>query len=431
MQGNEIITEIFQKIEKLRKLAPGEKEALSYFMIQRQWMLEYKLSNSGYQPLSSIDHKRANVPYSKTLLDWIQQFPQESQLGALALGLSVHYITEKEFNNFLGSCASQINSINTEHIRRREQGWKIIPYALTDRTDIYGKLVHRIGSEGTSNADTKIPGPLESFIIQAAMTINHATGTQPLPYERFDLKPLIHSLLNKTYLIIEDWSLSGRTMGADISDFLHLLKVIFSTDKIRTAARSARFHLPELMVVLPFATEDALKRIKQILSQSDVGYSLRYHVITGFVFEADDRLAKGCTPDFIKNLSLCMPRIKWGSEAHNACEAFARIFTASSPEFAHGGKLDEEILKYGYGKKGWTIVGFHNCPDNSLPLYWKPFRMTSNKDFIPIFPRIISKVSHKGTGDEIRSMLDDTEQKQKILESKVIKVIKEIEREQG
>ena len=418
MLTDRIVVELFQGIEPINKLPWDEREPLGNLIAQRISLIRHKLSESAFFPLRQPEETpklNPNSNFGGALRDWVLQFSPESRPGALALGLSVNYITEDEFKNFLDDCAAQIIEEKLKRAREGDISRKIVPYPLTERGDIFGKFVHLVHEPGTADTDVKWPGPLENFLFSAAHTAYLEAMGQSLPGEGyFDLGDVLRLILNKHFVILEDWSITGHSLGRDLHDFLCLLKALLGKREVQKEIERAGHTLPVVTAVLPFATEAALNRIGQIFSTTQTGFALRPGVVTGFKFEATNRLVPGLTLELLRTFKECAPSVEWRTVAERACAEYASKAKQclATDQVAGDEKdltVDEETLKYGWGKGGWTVVGCTNCPDNSLPLLWRPCSDVAGRIFHPLFPRVLSKETHAGTGARIRQWLQVAE----------------------
>ncbi len=382
--------------------------------------IEYKLKLSPYIPYTNAEDKlNLNRNFSTAVCKWLFQFPEEKRLGFLLLALSIIYVTEREMDTFLEIAIEKLCQVFKEKGDRTLgillgiEGikHKIIPFPLSD-TGIYDKFIHKMGIESTLDRNIRpFRGQLGEYLYNIFLNLRHLAEQGPdFMYfsESFALiKELISSFLNSYIILVEDYTFSGRTIKNDIQKLLDLIRLIF--EPFRRNIEAQGYKLPLFFLLVPIATDGALKEISNLFSGDLIAGKYFNPPVTGYIFDYTYRAITDI-PQNIRELKDIFPKMKLYTHLKHSLEFFHNEYSINywtkDTKIATRSPFSIDDYVFGYAKGAWPIITWRNSLNNSLPPIWYPHRGSSIKNMIPLFQRVESRTSHEQRLVEIEEPME-------------------------
>lgn len=403
------ISQIFDLVPEIRTVRDTfARNRLYKFCESKLNKIEHKLSHSPYMPYTTAeDRLNVNRDFPTAVCKWLSQFPENERFGFLLMVLSIIYITEKEMDTFLEIAIENSCQVIKEREGRsleilegiEDVKHKIIPYSLSD-TGIYDKFIHKMAIEGTSDRDRRpFRGPLGDYLYDIFVYLRQLaeTGKDTIYWEMWfnNIEALISSFLNYYIILVEDYTFSGRTIRSDIKRLLILSRIIF--EPFRQAIEAQGYRLPYFFLLVPTATDIALKEINSLFSGNLMARRYFHPPITGYLFDYSYR-AINDIPQSLRELKGVFPKkIKLYAHLKRSLEFFHKEYSVNywtrDTEIAARSPFKINDYVFGYAKGAWPIITSRNSPNNSLPPIWYPHK-GSSINILPLFQRVESRISH-------------------------------------
>ena len=382
--------------------------------------IEYKLKISPYMPYTTAEDKlNLNRDFSTAVCKWLFQFPEEKRLGFLLLVLSIIYVTEREMDTFLEIAIENLCQVFKEKgdrtfgILEGIEGikHKIIPFPLSD-TGIYDKFIHKMGIESTLDRNKRpFRGQLGEYLYNIFLNLRPLAEQGPdFIYfsEMFAyIKEMISSFLNSYIILVEDYTFSGRTIKNDIQKLLDLIRFIF--EPFRRNIEAQGHTLPLFFLLVPIATDEALKEISNLFSGDLIAGKYFHPPVTGYIFDYTYK-AINDIPQNIRELKDIFPKMKLYTHLKRSLEFFHNEYSINywtkDTNIATRSPFSIDDYVFGYAKGAWPIITWRNSPNNSLPPIWYPHRGSSIKNMIPLFQRVESRTSHEQRLVKIEELME-------------------------
>jgi len=417
--GSGEVAEFFSDSDTLKALPLEHKERLASRFMERIWLLRRKIALSPYCPAQSNDELGIRSNVARAILNWTRQFPAEMRGPLLVIALGAYYITEKDFSTFLDDVSRQFQDRGHEAEGSKRIARSSLVWSLSERTDLQGKFIHRIRAQGTADRNLKPPGVFNNFLLDAAQAAYCAAEKQTLIY--YDVRDILKCLRNADCVIIDDWSLSGKTLLSELRRFLALLNALFRNKVVQAEIAEKGYGLPVLSVILPVATKSAVDAIHKACADFPLAFDVHPRIIIGCTLGPEDQLNDECASNWLHVCQSLAPQIDWVSGARKACARFFDMFSPDPREH-----VESSHGKYGYNECGLSVVGYSNCPDNTLPIFWRGGNLNTGTRLKPLFERVESKLEHAGKGDEIDFRIRvAAEDKHLALHNQVVAAVKE------
>ncbi len=227
------------------------------------------------------------------------------------------------------------------------------------------------------------------------------------------LQTSIKALLDKKiWILLTDFSFSGTSIKSDIERMIKLRDICYDpNDK------------PQIIVCAQIISSKALRAIEAKFSAQGVSvfyaqlYNDQLRIVPEEVWKVEGESELPSTLLFEKDQEVY-------KQVLELCNWFASKYIDKDPAHDYTrDKCDRKTMAYGFQDCGYTVIPQRNSPSNSLPIFWykpsKEFIAKYGINYIPPFPRTISRVtqSKSGDGDHLKSIEDNKEQLQTLLKA--------------
>lgn len=410
MKEKSAIWEIIQSIPELAHLSSDRKDDALNFIAIKLDKLSLKINASPFEPMRNGGRFHLNDNFPQAVLHWLGQFNEEHRLGFLAAMLSMIYVTKTELETLLDICVRKFDQEremlfekwdNKFHVSKglfsTERNKVMYSLSETSISEAIKQTAHFSYSKDNKPTEGLLINLLETVFFHLRMLADKADHIKE--YKEEEHFPITSRILNKLIrsdiLIIEDCSYSGTTIKSDIKKLIALIQIVFIPyEKILTLDP---VNIPHFYILLPICSNVALKEINELLSEDRQIGKYFSCVATGYVFDSSYRFSPTSLPSNIKHLSHILPALKLHDKVLDSLKYFHDKYSKDywSEELLERTKMSSEDMLFGYRGGGWAICTFHNCPNNSLPLFW-----------YPNYPRELSEVEALFKRNEHRSKHD-------------------------
>lgn len=327
-----------------------------------------------------------NTSYYKRIETSLRFIPQRYQLAALTLFANVFYIGESVLSDALSYLFTEVVAYygnDPDKVIPKMHVFEVDPSGLIESFFRVNKIEGRLDTNVFSRC--KSPGDF----VTALNTYSKCDNMQ----QNIGLQNAIKPILEKDcWILLTDFSFSGTSVSSDINRLVELRKICFSGAK-----------KPDIILCVQIISSEALKIAQTLLKGNDKVfyaqcYDDSYKILPRkFWPPSADHPFGSCTL-FEKDKHIYTQIVQ-------LCGWFAKTYIDRDP--AHQNTLKttpRKTLAFGYKDCGLTVIPQRNAPSNSLPILWyrpsKEFLEAGNKDYMPPFPRTISRVSQSPSGDK-------------------------------
>jgi hypothetical protein len=391
------IWEIIKSVPELATLESDRKNDALNFIAGKLNKLSLKIHSSPFEPLRSGGSFTVNNNFQQAVFNWLSQFKEEHRLGLLISILSLTYITKAEMETLLDVSLEKfhrerellIRGLETKHLVdsgliRQER--KVIQYALSETaiSEEIKQTAHFSYLKDNKPVEGHLINLLDAFFNYSRYLADPNVGnTKEYRDEQWfpALSRILTKLLGSDILIIEDCSFSGTTFKSDLKKLIALIKLAFIPyEKI---LGSFPPYLPHFYILIPVSTDIAKKEIEDLILKEPLVAKYFSRISTGYVFDDSYRFTAHRLAKSVQHLTTILPEYNLSDRVNNSLTYFHDNFSHKywSKELLERTKMSPEEMRYGYRGGGWTISTFHNCPNNSLPVFWYPnFPLTETKN---------------------------------------------------
>ncbi len=354
-------------------LSPAAEDGVAERIRERLWLLERRLDKSPYAHWLSADDQY--LSFAERLQGWVGQFPTTHRLGAALLGLSCTYLSETEHKNLLRHLCAR--AAEYYHSFPDEYKWPLAPFALSGHAHQYAEFIAGCAITNDAKRETVLSDFIAAASVYIRDDVREPTSTQGrsgLIYEFAD--EWVPRMWKKQILVFDDWSISGTRLFKVGSRLCRLCQAVFRGPVLTQG-------IPSIAFAFPVATTDTLAAVSKLKEQfSDI----RIALLTGCVFDCEYAIGTQLPPiqsariaDLIGRenaLAAVRKSLDWFATKYGA-ECGARYLQRPNDQ------SPSDFAKYGFGNRGWLVVGHLNCPNNAPPCLW----FAPNPSFVPLFPR--------------------------------------------
>jgi hypothetical protein len=260
MTLREQIASYLSDFQAFHVLRLGDRDRLGNILLDRLWLLDEKISRSGFQPAQKDDPLQKGFPVA--LDRWVRSFAPEAMAGALILGLTVDYFTEEELGHLLSNCAK---SFSESHPNESAVKNEYDIYQLTRATDIHARFRRSLGVGDIHRSGVQPVATIEEAIFKAATLLGSLAGggDELLNSPYYSSAELIKTFAGRQIVLIEDWSLSGTTLAKNVERLYKLWSIVFSQKFVGQLSQAYGFGPPRLTLVVMLTTDVALERMEK------------------------------------------------------------------------------------------------------------------------------------------------------------------------
>ena len=117
--------EILKAIPEYHTLSIFKKNQLSQLIENKLNKISFKIQYSAFLPYERDDKLNLNRNFPEAFYKWLTQFPEDQRLGFLCAGLSVTYITQREFDQLFDIAIEKLYEAIREWDKKR--GGVLVP----------------------------------------------------------------------------------------------------------------------------------------------------------------------------------------------------------------------------------------------------------------------------------------------------------------
>lgn len=337
-----------------------------------------------YEKYACLD-SNYETKYYKRIEKSLSFIPEDHKVAALTLFANTFYVSEAMLSDALAYLYKEVVALygNEKGLIDSMHVFEVDPSGLIESFFRINQVAGRLDSNTFSRLKSvgDFITALNNFISCEALQINSALISN------------IKGILNKkNWIVLADFSFSGTSLKSDIERLLILRNLCFPD-----------MEKPNIIVCVQLISAKALKLIDdefgsviKFLFAQCYGHDLR--IVPMDVWKTEKVAVPPNCLLFEKDKGV-YDRIL------NLCTWFASEYIDIDP--AHKITADQGALKtlaFGYKDCGYTVIPQRNALSNSLPILWytpsEDFKLLHKKDYIPPFPRTISRISQSTSGDK-------------------------------
>jgi hypothetical protein len=382
------IWEIIKSIPELDGLNSDKKDNALNFIVKKLNKLSLKIHKSPFEPQKNGSRFNLNNNFQQAVLSWLRQFDEDQRLGILISVLSLTYITKSELETLLDISITKFNRERNLMFERWAEEYfiskelissnrNIIPYSLSETaiSEDIKQTAHFSYIKDNKPTEGHFINLLEKLFHYLRLLADPNVGNSTV-YKDDDWFPVVSGILSKLIrsdiLIIEDCSYSGTTIKSDIKKLIELIKIAFIP--YEEVLKLDSTYVPHFYILLPICTDVALKEIEQLVFQDAQVAKYFSQISTGYVFDEGHRFTPGSLPKNMDYLTKILPDLDLIEKVKKSLKYFHEEYSNIywTKELLERTNMTDLQMQYGYRGGGWAISTFHNCPNNSLPLYWFP-----------------------------------------------------------